>query len=219
MGEHSEWDIWPVIADSFLGILAVIVLLFSDATPEIEGKKEFLEELRTQFARDEQSGQLMKAYVEPSYVRLIYAASQLSFDRCNWAIDEKPAEMLRRHLRMFTNNAKLIRDITIDGHADRDSAGSCKDLVPYRDNMQLSQNRARAVLNVLLGLEATKVAGLDDLLSNSDDKARVPGLEFLYELASHGQIRVAGLGATIPLKPDNPKDPQNRRVELVIALR
>jgi flagellar motor protein MotB len=218
-GEHTEWDIWPVIADSFLGILAVIVLLFSDFTPQIDGKKEFLEQLRHRFTQDERSGQLMTFEIDANRVRLVYSAERLSFAQCNWSLDHEPAEMLRAHLRLFQNGAKLIRDITIDGHADRESAYNCTSLVPYRDNVQLSQNRARAVLNVLLGLDATQVVGLDELLWNHSEAARVPGLEYLYELANHGQIRVAGFGASIPLNPDNPRDPRNRRVELVIALR
>jgi flagellar motor protein MotB len=119
---------------------------------------------------------------------------------------------------LFTENATLIRDITIDGHADRDSAENCARLVPYRDNVQLSQNRARAVLNVLLGLNSTQVVGLDNLLWKAAASDTPPGLAYLYELARVGKIRVAGLGASIPLNASDPKDPQNRRVELVISL-
>ena len=216
--ESSEWDIWPVVADSFLGILAVIILLFAGLTPVDESKEQFLKELREHLDRDRSAGQLLASEVDGARVRLVYSADRLSFARCEWSLGPEPAELLRSHLRLFTDKAKWIRDITIDGHADRDSAANCAHLVPYRDNIQLSQNRARAVLNVLLGLTSTQVVGLDDLLWKAAASDTPPGLEYLYDLARVGKLRVAGLGASIPLNESDPRDPQNRRVELVISL-
>jgi flagellar motor protein MotB len=216
--ESADWDIWPVVADSFLGILAVIVLLFAGLAPVDEPKEQFLRELKERFDRDRNAGELLASEVDGARVRLVYSADRLSFAPCDWSLGSEPAELLRSHLRLFTANAKLIRDITIDGHADRDSAANCARLVPYRDNVQLSQNRARAVLNVLLGLNATQLVGLDDLLWKSAATDTPPDLSYLYDLARVGKIRVAGLGASIPMNASDPKDPQNRRVELVISL-
>jgi flagellar motor protein MotB len=217
--ESSEWDIWPVIADSFVGILAVIVFLFTGQAPVDPIKVQFLKELTLQLDRDRKAGDLLVSEVDSTRVRLVYSADRLSFAPCEWSLGSEPAELLRSHLRLFTAKATLIRDITIDGHADRGSAANCAHLVPYRDNIQLSQNRARAVLNVLLGLDSTKSVGLDELLWNMAASETPADLGYLYELARKGQIRVAGLGASIPMNRSDPKDPQNRRVELVISLR
>jgi flagellar motor protein MotB len=217
--ETGEAEIWPVIADSFLGILAVIVFLFAGLSPPPDpGKEQFLKALTARFDGDKRAGDLLDFEVDSARVRLVYSADRLSFAQCEWSLAQGPAEMLRSHLRLFTANAPMIRDITIDGHADRDSAASCAHLQPYRDNVQLSQNRARAVLNVLLGLDATQAAGLDDLLWKREGPAPPDGLEFLYDLARTGKLRVAGLGASTPLNAQDPKDPKNRRVELIISL-
>ena len=91
---------------------------------------------------------------------------------------------------------------------------------PFLDNLQLSQNRARAVYNVLLGFAPETRVGLQELLNDEGKAPPAPdGLEFLRDLAKGGCLEVAGYGDRHPRDKSDPDSPKNRRVEIVMEFR
>lgn len=203
-----------MIADAFVGILGVVVFVFLGikAAPPPD---PFVEELQTQIDSDTKEGRLAnESTINRVRARLVYPSDQLSFERCRWDLPPESAELVRRHLRLFDRARDFVERIQIEGHADQEGASNCRQLVPYRDNFQLSQNRARAVLNALLGLSPDDTSGLDDIVKGTD--AVEEQLEFVRELAQQGQIQVAGFGHTRPLNKGDSSDPANRRVEILV---
>jgi flagellar motor protein MotB len=212
----EEHNLWPVVADSFVGILAVVVFLFS-GIPAPPPPDPFWEELDRAFEAERLEGHIREFTISPrNRVHLVYSADVLSFADCRWDLRPDQAAILRSHLQMFGDRPD-VHQIQIEGHADRRNIGTCGGIVqPYRDNVQLSQNRARAVLNVLLGLPAGKPDGLDALLAKDSGVLLEEGLEFVRRLAAAGKIQVAGFGFTRPFNDSDPQDRLNRRVEILV---
>jgi flagellar motor protein MotB len=210
-------DFWPVVADCFVGILAVFVFIllgYERPDPSIEDARAAL---RRELDRAKQQGLVYDYHEGPSSVRIIYTADRLSFDACGWELPEQRAETVRNHLRLALFKKTSISEIRIEGHADRRGVGACNAIQPYRDNLQLSQNRARAVYNALLGIDANGAGGsLDDVLAGVEGSPPPEGLGYLRDLARTGRLYVAGLGGTKPLDPRDAAAAINRRVEIAI---
>ncbi len=114
----------------------------------------------------------------------------------------------------------LVERIQVEGHADKRSIEGCGQIVPYRDNLQLSQNRARAVYNALLGLLPTSPGGLEAVLAGLPEAPPAPpGLQYVRALTAAGRVQVAGFGSTLPLDPDAPESEINRRVEIIVRFK
>ena len=213
-------DVWPVIADGFLALLAVVVVMASGRQPidqEVEKlKAEIKDKSRGQFAT-----LLADAEVETKWARLVLSEDTLSFPKCRWSLPEDKQQQIQALFRWIGEHRELLRQIRIEGHADRKWEGSgCQDVGPFLDNLQLSQNRARAVYNVLLGFGPEERVGLNDLLNDrSSSAAPVEGLDYLRGLAKRGCLEVAGYGDRHPRDPAEPDSPKNRRVEVVLEFR
>jgi flagellar motor protein MotB len=210
----GELDFWPVVADAFLGVLAVVVIIYLAYKPPNQELEKWISDVRYQCREDSAAGYISRYIIDDTKVRIIYSADGLSFEPCQWSLPEAKVAMVRRHLRWFSGHVDRLVLVRIEGHADSRSAEGCETLGPYWDNLQLSQNRARAVFNAVLGLGPTDARGLQELL----DEPRNPppeGLEYLREFYKEGKLLVAGYGAVQPLT-ENPEDPINRRVEVVI---
>lgn len=211
---------WPVIADGFLAMLAVVVVMASGRQPvdrEVERlKAEIKEKTRTEFA-----SLLADAEVQTKWARLVFTEDSLSFPKCRWTLPKDQQEQVQALFRWIGGNNQLLRQIRIEGHADRKWEGlGCQDVGPFLDNLQLSQNRARAVYNVLLGFEPEQSVGLNDLLNGRPSQASVvDGLTYLRELAKRGCLEVAGYGDRHPRDSADPDSRKNRRVEVVLEFR
>jgi len=193
---NEEYNPWPAIADLFLGILAAALLLYSaefllgtPPPPQFDGFRTAAEQFyhaRPEMFREEPAFGFSEA-------RFVLQDQFLSFPACTWALAERQRAALRDFGESVLGSyASQIEVVRIEGHADSRSSASCAGLIPWADNLQLSQNRARAVLETL------------------------QGLPWVARLWGGGRIQVAGFGDTRPVDRVHPEAAINRRVELVV---
>jgi outer membrane protein OmpA-like peptidoglycan-associated protein len=217
---RSHHDAWPVIADGFLALLAVVVVMASGRQPvdtEVEQlKKEIVQKSQGEFA-----GLLADAEVRTKWARLVFTEDSLSFPKCRWSVPPEKQQQIQELFRWIGTHRELLRQVRIEGHADSKWEGlGCKDVGPFLDNLQLSQNRARAVYNMLLGFAPETSVGLYDLLNDRPSSAQsVEGLDYVRDLAKRGCLEVAGYGDRHPRDQSEPDSPKNRRVEVVLEFR
>jgi flagellar motor protein MotB len=95
--------------------------------------------------------------------------------------------------------SRYIKEIRIEGHTDASWLGIGD---PYLKNMELSQNRTRSVLEHAL-----------TTIDNSDDANFVSKRTWVT-----GILTSVGHSYSRPIVPEQPNDPQNRRVEFRIDL-
>jgi len=179
-------------------------------------KKAIVEKSHTDF-----SPVLADVELRTKWVRLVLTEETLSFPKCQWTFPDEKQKEIQELFRWIGTHGQLIRQIRIEGHADRKWQGvGCSNVGPFLDNLQLSQNRARAVYNVLLGFAPEERTGLYGLL-NDDDGSPSPlvGLEYVRDLAKRGCLEVAGYGDRHPRDKSDPDSPKNRRVEVVLEFR
>lgn len=218
--QRFHYDVWPVIADAFLTLLAVVVVMASGRTPvdtEVDKlKSEILEKSHHEYA-----GLLTDVQIGSKWARLVLTEESLSFPKCEWTLPAEQQEQIHTLFQWIGERRGLLRQIRIEGHADRKWLGEgCSDVGPFLDNLQLSQNRARAVYNVLLGFAPETRVGLQELLNEEGQAPPAPqGLEYLRDLAKHGCLEVAGYGDRHPRDKSDPDSPKNRRVEIVMEFR
>ncbi len=218
-GRHSPIDVWPVIADAFLALLAVVVVMASGKQPRSKAVEVFKQQIAEK-ARGEFSSLLANVDMGQNWIRLIFSDETLSFETCQWDLTQEKQRDIQKLFRWLGERAEIVRQIRIEGHADRRRVRECPDLGPFKDNLQLSQNRARAVYNVLLGFSAEERDGLQTLLDGEDGTVPLTeGLGYLREMARSGELEVSGYGDTRPRDKSNLDSPVNRRVEVVLELR
>lgn len=209
-------DLWPVVADSFIGILGVyifVTLLNDPVDPEI---RKFRDELSGKFKSEIDRGLLVDFSINNAEACIVYSADALSFQPCEWNIPDDKAERIREHLRWFGVRSALIKRIQIEGHADVRGVDGCLGIGPYRDNLQLSQNRARAIYNTLLGLAASDRFGFTKVGADAPDAPDANGLQFVRALDRAGKLQTAGFGDRRPRDAQDPTNAENRRVEIRI---
>lgn len=212
-------DFWPVVADSFISILAVYIFIASYNTPINEKREAYKRLLQENLENERAAGFIDEFKIGNAEARIVYSDSALSFNPCEWNLPQRNAERIRNHLRWFGKHPQFIKRIQIEGHADRRSAASCDSVKPFRDNLQLSQNRARAIYNVLLGLEPTDCFGLEHILRD-DNTIPVPqGLAFIRTFNRQGRVQTAGFGDTLPRDRADSTSAKNRRVEIRIVFK
>lgn len=216
----SQHDAWPVIADAFLALLAVVVVLASGRQPVDADVEQFKREIYEK-AHSDFRGVLADVEVRARWARLVLTEESLSFPKCKWTFPSEKQRQMLEVFRWIGERHQVLRQIRIEGHADQRWLGEgCGDVGPYLDNLQLSQNRARAVYNVLLGFEPETRVGLQELLNGHNHvRPEVNGLEFLRDLARRGCLEVAGYGDRHPRDKTEPDSPKNRRVEVVLEFR
>jgi len=223
---HSGADFWPAVADSFLGILGVVVFV----TIGIPRPDPVAEKLRTdltkQLADEQARGVVLDYIVSRSKVTIVYPEKALSFEQCEWDLQPDKAERIRTHMRANLFNEMdsqgLIENVEITGHADSERAAPCneklkrmgKPLLTFSDNLELSQNRARAVYNALLGVNDSR--NLEAALA--EQGVGDPALNYLVRATERGSVLVAGYGDTKPYEKfrDVRNHPLHRRVEISV---
>ncbi len=218
--QRFHYDVWPVIADAFLALLAVVVVIASGRQPADAEVEKFENEILQKW-HGEFSDLLADVDRRAKWARLVLTEESLSFPKCKWTLPTEKQERIHKLFQWIGENHKLVRQIRIEGHADRKWLGEgCGDVGPFYDNLQLSQNRARAVYNVLLGFPPETRVGLQELLNDDGNSPSEPsGLEYLRALAKRGCLEVAGYGDRHPRDKSDLDSPKNRRVEIVLEFR
>lgn len=215
-----HYDVWPVIADAFLTLLAVVVVLASGRQPVDTEVETFKKEI-VQKSQGEYASILSDVEVGTKWARLVLTEESLSFPKCKWGLPLEKQHQIQRLFQWIGQRRSLLRQVRIEGHADRKWSGEgCGEVGPFVDNLQLSQNRARAVYNVLLGFEPEARFGLQELLNETGNPPTVPvEMNYLRDLAKHGCLEVAGYGDRHPRDKLDLDSPKNRRVEIVLEFR
>lgn len=218
--QRFHYDVWPVIADAFLALLAVVVVMASGRQP-VDAEVDNLKSEIVDKSHHEYAGLLADIEIGTKWARLVLTEASLSFPKCEWTLPTEKQDQIHKLFQWIGQRRRLLRQIRIEGHADRKWLGEgCGDVGPFLDNLQLSQNRARAVYNVLLGFTPESRVGLQALLSDEGNFPSVPGgLEYLRDLAKRGCLEVAGYGDRHPRDKSDPDSPKNRRVEIVLEFR
>jgi hypothetical protein len=215
---RDGYNAWPAIADLFLGILAIVVFLMMDRSPPDDELARIRSDIRS-LGRDHPDAIKEIRPREPlgNTDTLVFTENSLSFDKCRWDIPLRKQAEVREIFRALgaPHIVDRIHMIRIEGHADSEPVTSCLQDASFSDNLQLSQNRARAVYNVMLGLSPTDPRGLASL---EQDTAPPPpeDLAYLRALDRRGCLLVAGFGDRSPLDELAPRDPRQRRVEITI---
>ena len=175
---RSSHDVWPVIADAFLVLLVVVVVMASNRQP-LDNAVEQLKQEIVRRSRGDFAGVIADAEVRSKWARLVLTEESLSFPKCRWSVPVEKQQQIWELFRWVGTHQSLLRQIRIEGHADRKWEGlGCRDVGPFMDNLQLSQNRARAVYNMLLGFAPESPVGLHELLNDDSVTAQpVPGVE------------------------------------------
>lgn len=218
--QRFNYDVWPVIADAFLALLAVVVVMASGRQP-VDAEVDNLKREIVDKSHHEYAGLLAEAEIGTNWARLVLTEASLSFPKCEWTLPTEKQDQIHKLFQWIGQRRRLLRQIRIEGHADRQWSGEgCGDVGPFLDNLQLSQNRARAVYNVLLGFKPDARVGLQARLNDEGNSPSVPaGLEYLIDLARRGCLEVAGYGDRHPRDKSDPDSPKNRRVEIVLEFR
>lgn len=213
-------DVWPVIADAFLTLLAVVVVMASGRQP-VDTDVEKLKSEIVDKSHHEYAGLLEEVELGTKWARLVLTEDSLSFPKCQWSLPIDKQDQIHKLFQWIGARPQLLRQIRIEGHADRKWLGEgCGNVGPFLDNLQLSQNRARAVYNVLLGFTPEARVGLQEFLSDSENAPPAPdGLQYIRDLAKHGCIETAGYGDRHPRDKLNLDAAKNRRVEVVLEFR
>jgi outer membrane protein OmpA-like peptidoglycan-associated protein len=212
--------VWPVIADAFLTLLAVVVVMASGRQP-VDAEVDTLKSEIVEKSHHEYASLLADVEIGAKWARLVLTEESLSFPKCKWTLPTEKQEQIQKLFKWIGQRRGLLRQIRIEGHADRQWSGEgCGDVGPFLDNLQLSQNRARAVYNVLLGFAPETRVGLQALLNDEGSSPSTPiQMEFLRNLAKRGCLEVAGYGDRHPRDKLDLDSPKNRRVEIVLEFR
>jgi flagellar motor protein MotB len=227
----EELNFWPVIADSFVAILGVFVFLIllalSDlgrGTLQIPKWVTIAEERFVAKLEAEKQKGLLTFSKESRSVRITLTDKDLGFAVCEWTVEPRVGARIRDLFRDLGQTlGSPISDIRIEGHADVMRAGQCQELKPWKDNLQLSQNRARGVLEAILDVPASESAAeLDLVLSSASERlAFVNGpaaeLRYVREMFLGGRVSAAGFGSTKTLPGLAPEDARNRRVVISVT--
>lgn len=217
--DRAPLDVWPVIADLFLTLIAVVVVMASGREPADDGVEQFKKEI-TSLPDGQFTGVVESTEVQTKWARLVFSETSLSFPKCEWDLPADQQVQMQRLFKWLGARRELLRQMRIEGHADRKWEGlGCKNVAPFLDNLQLSQNRARAVYNVMLGLRPTDSIGLATMLAGDLSVPLEHDLDYLRDLARRGCLEVAGYGDRHPRELADPDSPKNRRVELVLEFR
>lgn len=210
-------NVWPVVADFFLALLAVLVFVEARAgrpDPTLPRQLHAIQEKLDPLVRAEE---IKEARIEYPQATVVFSDHYLSFPQCGWELSAEKAAQVRNVLDVFAPVAPFISALNIEGHADKRRPTNCRDertradgsrvVVPVRTNFELSQRRALSVYAALLNVPTDDVE--DDAAFDSSQ------VSLVRTLRERHRVLVAGYGDTRPW-PNTP-DPLNdahRRVEI-----
>jgi outer membrane protein OmpA-like peptidoglycan-associated protein len=205
---RSSWvpNVWPVVADFFLALLAVFVFVEARAgRPNAELERE-LRRIGESFTPLVNAKKVKEANIEYPEARIVLSDQYLSFPTCGWILTPEKASEVERVLDLFLPVQSYISALNIEGHADRRSAAGCTEL-SLRTNFELSQRRALAVYAGLLRVTLDKVEEAESFGGAQDG--------VVWQLRQRHRISVAGYGDTRPWpETPDPLSDAHRRVEI-----
>lgn len=209
---------WPVVAEFFVSVLAVFVVLSSAVSQPPVVPPDVLQKVRGNLDRLKGRG-LLDHYYEANdrEILMIYSTQYLGFDPCSWALASERAREVQESVRVLEGLGDHVARLSIEGHADERRPSGCKQM-RFGTNFELSQNRAMAVFAAMLGKTMEE---LDEAAKEARDamsERRPQSLTLVGTLTGRKRVVVAGYGATRPRVPENPEDERNRRVELRAVL-
>jgi outer membrane protein OmpA-like peptidoglycan-associated protein len=208
--EFDDGRHWPVVAEFFVTVLAVVVLLYAASQWKDPVLIEKVTRIEKELASSQDKGLIREFAADDREVTIVYSEQDLGFPDCGWKMNPAVAERIRQHMELFSDVERYINLLQIEGHADARRPWKCTDL-KFRTNFELSETRAMSVFAALLGKD---IADLDAVVAEFAVK---PPSSLVGRLASRQQVLVAGFGATRPVKGAAPDDRRHRRVEVRIT--
>jgi outer membrane protein OmpA-like peptidoglycan-associated protein len=202
-------NVWPVVADFFLALLAVVIVLVAKRDRPDPRLEAALRRIDARIQPLILSKMVKEARVEYPETRIVLAEDYLAFPECGWTILPARLEEVRSILDLFLPVDSFVVALNIEGHADTRRPTLCKSLT-FGTNFELSQRRALAVYAGLLRVEITQV---EDTAAVFDANRNEPGI--VWRLKRRNRVLVAGYGDSKPWPgASSPTDLLNRRVEL-----
>lgn len=202
-------NVWPVVADFFLAVLAVFVFVEARAgrpSPDLPKKLRAIQE---QFAPLVEAKKVKEAQIEYPEARIVLSDQYLSFPPCGWELSAEKAVEVQGVLDLFLPVANFISALNIEGHADKRRPSGCRDErgVGVRTNFELSQRRALSVYAALLRVPIDKV--------EDEAPAGTGPVGVVWDLRRRHKILVAGYGDTRPWPHTSDSiNEAHRRVEI-----
>jgi outer membrane protein OmpA-like peptidoglycan-associated protein len=182
-------NVWPVVADFFLAVLAVLVFVEARAGRPEPALPQKLRAIQEGLAPLVRSGTVKEARVEYPEARIVLSDQYLTFPPCRWELTAEKAEQVRQVLDPFSSVKEYISAIAIEGHADKRKPIGCPGL-SFGTNFELSQKRALSVYAALLNVS---IDMLDDAESSD-----TPHTGVVWALRGQHKVLVAGYGDTRP---------------------
>jgi len=224
-------EVWIVLADLLVGLLAVVLLVGLEQPPivptptptptftprppsptpgailiqppAVEHLKTELESLRR--SRGERG---YRVFADGFDVHIIFEETLL-FKKCEWTLNQQGEERLKELAHVLWGYDSYIERIQIEGHADTRPAESCSSLSKVgnvglpKDNLLLSSFRAMAVQQQLIQISEEDVP-----------TAPSPSTDLRQDRLK--KLEAVGRGDSHPMEPHNPNDPRNRRIEITV---
>ena len=215
MGRHRQVggpNVWPVVAEFFLVILAVLVLVQSRAErvdPELPRELSRIQ----QGIANLPSTMIKEAVIAHPESRIVFSDEFLGFADCDWRLTREKISEVQRVLNLFLPIAPYVSAMAIEGHADTRTPSGCRSLT-FGTNFELSQRRA---LSVYAGLLHVPIHHVE---MDAEVDSMNQGLEsVVWRLWQRRRVLVAGYGATQPWPGvSDPVHNAHRRVEIRFTL-
>jgi len=219
MVDFDDGRHWPVVAEFFVTILAVFVMLYAGSRQKDPELIQKVEAIQKALERDKAEGLIQEFKADDREVTLVYADHELGFPDCGWDIGEGVAPRIRAHMERFSDVEQYINLLQIEGHADSRRPRTCFRL-RFRTNFELSQTRAMSVFAALLDKPIEELDTVTDstAVGATSSSAPVPlPSNLVGRLAARKQVLIAGFGATRLVEGAPPEDRRHRRVEIRVT--
>lgn len=205
-------NVWPVVAEFFIAIVAILVLIQSRSVrpdpvlpPALKAIEQEIAPLLGTKIKDARI-----AYPES---RIVLSDEFLGFADCDWTLTPEKIAEVQHVLDLFLPITSYIAALSIEGHADTRRPSRCPALA-FGTNFELSQRRALSVYAGLLHVPIDRV----EMAAEVDSANRgIDGV--VWRLRQRHRVLVAGYGDTRPWPgvPD-PINSAHRRVEIRFSL-
>jgi flagellar motor protein MotB len=213
--EADDGRYWPVVAEFFVSVLAVFVVLSSAVSQPPAVPPETLERVRTDLKQLKTRGLLDDFDATEREVLMIYSTQYLGFDPCSWALASEKAREVQESARVLERLGDRVARLSIEGHADERRPVGCKQM-RFGTNFELFTKPRDGGFAAMLGETMERP---DDAAREARDATGEPRSQSLIRsLTVRNRVVVAGYGATRPRVPNDPQDEGNRRVEFRAVL-